>query len=124
MFEGSLHDVVMRMEKGELDPWPIWVSVPGSLIIGKLVSHSEMIRRTTVLVTRDTPIEQKAFANITSFEAEDASKEFAQNLSGVVNAHIAGVTIFHGDKIVRSPFAIIELGAVGAWGLGTFSPGN
>lgn len=122
MLEGSLSEIVIKIERGELDPWPVWISLPGSLIIGKLVSHSEMIRRTTALVLRNKPVQQKAVANIVSVEAEDASKEFSHNLQNVVNAHIAGATIFHGDKTVRSPFAIIELDTVGAWGVGNFSP--
>jgi hypothetical protein len=121
MASGTLSEIVLRVEKSDGAPWPVWISVPGSLITGKLVSHGEMIRRTSALVTRDAPIEEQAKIAIASVQVEETSQSKARQLKDALNAHLTDVTIFHGDKLIRSPFAVVELDSVGAWGVGHIS---
>jgi len=124
MLNGTLKDLVLGVEKGETNDWPIWISVSGSLISGSLVSHRKMVHQTTELLFQVANIVDQAELIIGSDLLAEKDEEYSQMISEVKNAHLTKVTIFHGDKIVHSPFAIIDLNAVGAWGVGQFHSDN
>jgi len=124
MLRGTLNDFVLNIEKKENLEFPIWISVPGSLLSGTLVSNRSMVRQITELLMVAATINDQAFMSIGTDLIEEKDSDFIESTPFVQSAHLLGVTIFHGDKIVQSPFAIVDLHTVGAWGIGQFNADN
>jgi len=121
MLKGSLNDFVLNIEKKENLEFPIWVSVPGSFLSGTLVSNRSMVRQISELMMSAATITDQAFMSIGTDLIDELESEYIESASSVQSAHLLGVTIFHGDKIVHSPFAIVDLNTIGAWGIGQFN---
>ena len=124
MLKGTLSDYVLNIEKKENLELPIWISVPGSFLSGTLVSNRSMVRQISELMMSAATITDQAEMCIGTDLIDELDSEYIESASSVQSAHLLGVTIFHGDKTVHSPFAIVDLHTVGAWGIGQFSADN
>ena len=124
MLKGTLNDFVLNIEKNENLEFPIWISVPGSFLSGTLVSNRNMVRQISESMMSAATINDQAFISIGTDLIEEKDSDFIESTQFVHSAHLLGVTIFHGDKIVLSPFAIVDLNSIGAWGIGQYSADN
>lgn len=120
MLKGDLNDFVLSFEQGDGGEMSLWVSVPGSMVSGTLVSHRHMVRKVTESMLEKASITDQALMSIQTDKLDEYEREYSRSVSSVESAHLVDVTIFQGDKIFRSSLAVINLDAVGAWGIGTF----
>jgi hypothetical protein len=118
MLVGSLKDTVRSIEKEEAEGFPAWFSVGGSLLSGLLISHRQMVRTVSELMMDKASVAEQAELSILTDALLEKEREYAEQVSFVESAHLVDVAIIHGDKELHSPFAVIELNLVGAWGLG------
>lgn len=124
MLKGSLRDLVLQIEEGADLDMMIWMSVTGSLLSGRLVSHRMMVRITTEALSKLSAITDQARMSIWSDLLIEKEQELRNDTSEIDNLHMVDVSIFHGDKVVRSPFAIVHLDSIGAWGIGNVAAEN
>ena len=122
MLIGQLTDFVLRAEKGEGEGMPFWVSVPGSVITGNLVSRRQMISQVSEAMMAGASISDQATISIATDMIVNKEEQSVHSLEGVANAHFLNATIFQGDKIIQTTLAIVDLSAVAAWGFGSFEP--
>jgi benzoyl-CoA reductase/2-hydroxyglutaryl-CoA dehydratase subunit BcrC/BadD/HgdB len=119
MFEKSLNDIVMNIEKGDSEGFQVWVSVSGSLINGQLISHKRLLREVTEMTLDFVSIQEQAVICIQNSIIEEKMDEMAHELTQIKKAYLMNVEIIHGDEVIATPFAAVNLDLVGAWGLGT-----
>jgi hypothetical protein len=124
MLIGDLSDYVLNFERGQGEEMPIWVSVPGSFLSGTLVSHRHLVRKISEFMMENASITDQALLSIHTDLLDERESEYCKSISKVSSAHLVNVNIFQGNKIFRSPLAVIDLASVGAWGLGEFQVEN
>lgn len=118
MLNGSLRDLVLHIEKSSDLDMTMWLSVSGSLISGRLVSHRKMVQVTTEAFFGISSIADQAMLSIETDSLVEKEQEFNEGISNIEYLHMVDVIIFHGDKLVRSPFAIVDMDLIGVWGIG------
>jgi len=122
MYGLHLREIVYQTEIGgkEESHQYLWLSVPGSLIYGKLVPFSIFIRSLSELTTSNIDdVNVAANVTVNSKDLIDLIDKESSIITrdDIETAHLVDVTIHISDSKVKTPHAVIRINTVGAWGM-------